>query len=134
MPSGRWPHTATEGKSTQNQRAVSLFNYIGVLPSQTPLTPCAFASHQAAFIDTEGTFRPEIVKDIAERFGLDPEVTKGSEFPGISRTKISKHVGTCPKSVKRVESCPDIFRQVLEVMRVLLAPTAPTLLLSLLPQ
>lgn len=28
---------------------------------------------KAAYIDTEGTFRPERVRDIANRFGLDPE-------------------------------------------------------------
>ncbi|KAG2487139.1 hypothetical protein HYH03_014252 [Edaphochlamys debaryana] len=33
---------------------------------------------KAAFIDTEGTFRPEVVKQIAERFGLDPEAVLGN--------------------------------------------------------
>lgn len=28
---------------------------------------------KVAFIDTEGTFRPERIFPIAERFGLDPE-------------------------------------------------------------
>ena len=28
---------------------------------------------KAAYIDTEGTFRPERIKAIAERFNLDPE-------------------------------------------------------------
>lgn len=32
-------------------------------------------THQAAFIDTEGTFRPERIAEIANRFGLDPETT-----------------------------------------------------------
>ena len=27
---------------------------------------------QVAYIDTEGTFRPERIRPIAERFGLDP--------------------------------------------------------------
>ena len=30
-------------------------------------------SGKVAFIDTEGTFRPERITAIAERFGLDPE-------------------------------------------------------------
>jgi meiotic recombination protein DMC1 len=28
---------------------------------------------KVAYIDTEGTFRPEKIQTIAERFGLDPE-------------------------------------------------------------
>eukprot|EP00158_Paraphelidium_tribonemae_P005229 Partr_v1_DN27235_c0_g1_i1_m38732 putative Meiotic recombination protein dmc1 len=31
------------------------------------------AAGKAAYIDTEGTFRPERIKAIAERFGLDPD-------------------------------------------------------------
>lgn len=31
------------------------------------------AEGKAAFIDTEGTFRPERIKSIAERFGVDPD-------------------------------------------------------------
>lgn len=31
-------------------------------------------SGKAAFIDTEGTFRPDRIKSIAERFGVDPEI------------------------------------------------------------
>lgn len=30
-------------------------------------------SGKAAYIDTEGTFRPERIKTIAERYNLDPE-------------------------------------------------------------
>jgi meiotic recombination protein DMC1 len=30
---------------------------------------------KVAFIDTENTFRPERIKSIAERFGMDPEAT-----------------------------------------------------------
>jgi meiotic recombination protein DMC1 len=33
------------------------------------------ANGKAAYIDTEGTFRPERIYAIAERFGLDPEIT-----------------------------------------------------------
>lgn len=33
------------------------------------------AEGKALYIDTEGTFRPERLKEIAERFGMDPEVT-----------------------------------------------------------
>lgn len=33
---------------------------------------------KVAFIDTEGTFRPNRLKDIAVRFGLDPEETLGN--------------------------------------------------------
>ncbi len=32
------------------------------------------AEGKAAFIDTEGTFRPDRIKAIASRFGVDPEV------------------------------------------------------------
>lgn len=31
------------------------------------------AEGKAAFIDTEGTFRPERIRSIAERFGVDPD-------------------------------------------------------------
>lgn len=38
-----------------------------------PLNPTTAIFAQAAFVDTEGTFRPERIKPIAERFGLDAE-------------------------------------------------------------
>jgi meiotic recombination protein DMC1 len=34
------------------------------------------AEGKAAYIDTEGTFRPERIAQIAERFGLDPETAQ----------------------------------------------------------
>lgn len=40
--------------------------------SQLPLS-LGGGSGKAAYIDTEGTFRPERIKSIAERFNLDPE-------------------------------------------------------------
>ncbi|KXZ53172.1 hypothetical protein GPECTOR_7g1064 [Gonium pectorale] len=44
---------------------------------------------KAAYIDTEGTFRPELVKDIAERFGLDPEAVLGNIV--VARAHTSDH-------------------------------------------
>ncbi|KAI7866997.1 RecA family ATPase Dmc1 [Spinellus fusiger] len=32
------------------------------------------ANSKAAFIDTEGTFRPDRIRSIADRFGIDPEI------------------------------------------------------------
>ncbi|KAI9314578.1 meiotic recombinase Dmc1 [Dichotomocladium elegans] len=34
-----------------------------------------FGEYRTAYIDTEGTFRPDRIRSIAERFGVDPEVT-----------------------------------------------------------
>ncbi|KAI9479562.1 meiotic recombinase Dmc1 [Zychaea mexicana] len=34
----------------------------------------AFGEYRTAYIDTEGTFRPDRIRAIAERFGADPEV------------------------------------------------------------
>lgn len=38
------------------------------------LNVCFRTSPQAIYIDTEGTFRPERLQAIAERFGMDPSV------------------------------------------------------------
>lgn len=38
-----------------------------------PLSPGNSQYRQVAYIDTEGTFRPDRIKAIAERFGIDPE-------------------------------------------------------------
>ncbi|GIL69835.1 hypothetical protein Vretimale_10120 [Volvox reticuliferus] len=46
-------------------------------------------SGKAAFIDTEGTFRPEIIKQIADRFGLDPEAVLGNVV--VARAHTSEH-------------------------------------------
>ena len=35
---------------------------------------CFFVIISIAYIDTEGTFRPDRIRSIAERFGADPEV------------------------------------------------------------
>ncbi|KAM0676084.1 Meiotic recombination protein dmc1 [Gurleya vavrai] len=44
---------------------------------------------KAAFIDTEGTFRPERLKEIAQRFGIDPE--KALENVIFARAYNSEH-------------------------------------------
>lgn len=57
-------------------------------PLRAPLTS------QAAFIDTEGTFRPEIITRVAERFGLDPEAVLGNIV--VARAHTSEHqAGGC---------------------------------------
>lgn len=47
------------------------------------------ACGKAAYIDTEGTFRPERIKSIAERFNIDPETTL--ENISVARAYNSEH-------------------------------------------
>ena len=44
---------------------------------------------QAAYIDTEGTFRPERIRTIADRFGMDPEAVLDNIIVG--RAANSEH-------------------------------------------
>lgn len=52
---------------------------------------------KAAYIDTEGTFRPERIKAIAERFNLDPE-----GFPFY-------HCFNCQFRFTRVDTCENVI-------------------------
>ena len=47
------------------------------------------AEGKAIYIDTEGTFRPERLKEIAERFGMDPEMVL--ENVAYARAHNSEH-------------------------------------------
>ncbi|KAA1121558.1 Meiotic recombination protein dmc1 [Puccinia graminis f. sp. tritici] len=44
---------------------------------------------KAAYIDTEGTFRPERIRTIADRFGMDPEAVLDNIIVG--RAANSEH-------------------------------------------
>ncbi len=71
------------GGGVQSMSITEVFGEFRTGKTQLALTLCVTcqipdASGQtgkAAFIDTEGTFRPERLKEIATRFGLDPDET-----------------------------------------------------------
>jgi meiotic recombination protein DMC1 len=44
---------------------------------------------KVAYIDTEGTFRPERITQIAERFGVDPDTALESSMPEHSTASTS---------------------------------------------
>jgi hypothetical protein len=79
---------------THHQAGGSTRSSVAQLPTPCapPPTPCP---PQVAFIDTEGTFRPERVRAIAARFNLDPDavldnvreifVGGGGYFGGLGR-------------------------------------------------
>lgn len=61
---------------------------------------------QVAYIDTEGTFRPERIKPIAERFGLDPDavlenITVARESRGLFERRPRVFLGALDSSCTR---------------------------------
>ena len=64
---------------------------LGVL---TNLSVCL----QVAYIDTEGTFRPERIKSIAARYGLDGEAVLENVSPPLHAHRL-KHLDFWPKKV-----------------------------------
>lgn len=70
------------GGGVQSMSITEAFGEFRTGKTQMSLTMCVSvqlpmesggAEGKAAFIDTEGTFRPDRLKEIAERFGLDPD-------------------------------------------------------------
>lgn len=58
---------------------------------------------QAAYIDTEGTFRPERVRTIADRFGMDPEAVLDNIIVG--RAANSEHRKGILHEITAIQVC-----------------------------
>lgn len=86
------------GGGIQTMAITEVFGEFRTGKTQLALTLCVTVqlpiekggySGKAAFIDTEGTFRPERIRDIASRFGLDCEETLNNIL--ISRAYNTEH-------------------------------------------
>lgn len=60
------------------------------------------AALAVAFIDTEGTFRPDRVKSIAERFGVDPQAALENVVGASSAFSLSRYARARVKKLNRM--------------------------------
>lgn len=87
-----------------------------------------FVCLQVAYIDTEGTFRPERIKSIAARYGLDGEAVLENVSPFLHAPKL-KHLLFGLKA----EKLPSTFAlEMCSFHMQLLASCLPTIMLLLL--
>ncbi|KAI5152303.1 meiotic recombination protein DMC1 [Enteropsectra breve] len=78
ISTGSTAFDALLGGGVQTMSITEVFGEFRTGKTQLAMTLCVAcqlgeANTKAAFIDTEGTFRPERLRDIALRFGLEPE-------------------------------------------------------------